>query len=119
MAIDILNRKEHLNIEGLRRIIAIKASINKGLSDELKVEFPNIIPVDRPKVESPSIIDSNWLVGFTDGEGCFNLGITKSNTHKIGTRVEARFILTQHSRDFDLMEKLVQFLGVWSFKEGK
>ena len=31
--------KEHLTIKGLHKIVAIKASMNKGLSDELKVAF--------------------------------------------------------------------------------
>lgn len=31
--IDIINRKEHLTMEGLRKIVAIRASMNKGLSE--------------------------------------------------------------------------------------
>ena len=54
-----------------------------------------------------------------DGEGCFNIMITKSNTHKIGTQVKTRFILTQHSRDLNLMKKLVQFLGCGILSEEK
>ena len=40
-----MNRGEHLTIEGLQKIVAIKASMNRGLSDKLKQAFPNIIPV--------------------------------------------------------------------------
>lgn len=40
--IDLMNRKEHLIIEGLHKIIAIKASINLGLSDELKEIFQRL-----------------------------------------------------------------------------
>ena len=32
-------------MEGLMEIVAIKASLNLGLSDELKSAFPNIIPL--------------------------------------------------------------------------
>jgi hypothetical protein len=32
-------RKEHLTISGLRKIVAIKASMNLGLSDKLKASF--------------------------------------------------------------------------------
>jgi len=45
-----MSRKEHLTIEGLHKIITIKATINRGLSDELKIAFPNTIPVPRPLV---------------------------------------------------------------------
>jgi hypothetical protein len=57
MVIILMSQKEHLRIEGLKKIVAIKASINLGLSDELKVVFPNLIPVERAKVEHPSTID--------------------------------------------------------------
>jgi hypothetical protein len=47
----ILN-KEHLTMEGLRKIVAIKASMNNGLSDELKAAFTNLPPVERPEAEA-------------------------------------------------------------------
>lgn len=67
----LINKKEHLTQEGLRSIIAIKASMNLGLSDELKVAFPDVNPEPRPLINQERIQDSNWLVGFINGEGCF------------------------------------------------
>lgn len=46
-------KKEHLTKESLKKIIAIKMSMNKGLSDYLKTSFPGIIPVVRPLCEIP------------------------------------------------------------------
>ncbi len=48
---------EHLTIEGLIKILALKASLNLGLSENLKVAFPNVIPVKRPLVEDQMIDD--------------------------------------------------------------
>ena len=48
---------EHLTMEGLKKIISIKASMNKGLPDGLKEAFPDIIPVARPLVKNQSIPD--------------------------------------------------------------
>ena len=98
IALDLMNHKEHLTIEGIHKLIAIKASMNLGLSEELKVAFPETIPVSRPIVEDQEIKDPNWLVGFTEAEGCFECVISKSKT-KTGFRVQLRFTLTQHSRD--------------------
>jgi hypothetical protein len=56
---ELMNRKEHLTSEGLIRIIVIRASMNNGLSPELKAAFPNIIPAPRPLIESTEIKDSN------------------------------------------------------------
>ena len=36
--------------EALKKIVAIKASMNGGLSNQLQAFFPNIIPVSRPLV---------------------------------------------------------------------
>ena len=52
-AFELVSRKEHLTIEGLRKLVAIKESINRGLSDELNALFPNTKPATRPVV--------NWV----------------------------------------------------------
>ena len=60
-AFNLIQNKEHLTKEGLRKIVAIKANMNLGLSDELKTAFPNIIPVPRPSsvLEDCQIQDPN------------------------------------------------------------
>ena len=40
--------KEHPTENGLRKIIAIRASMNRGLSSELQSAFPENLPVERP-----------------------------------------------------------------------
>jgi hypothetical protein len=54
-AFDIIESKEHLTIEGLKKLVAIKASINSGLSDTLKAAFPDITPAARPLVVKQEI----------------------------------------------------------------
>lgn len=49
-AVDLMFNKEHLHLEGLNKILSIRASMNKGLTETLKTMFPNIIPVERPIV---------------------------------------------------------------------
>ena len=39
-AVEILNRKEHLTIEGIRKLVSLRASLNNGLSDEVKLASP-------------------------------------------------------------------------------
>jgi hypothetical protein len=51
--------KEHLTKTGLIKIVALKASLNLGLSDELKKEFPNVVPIERPLVLNQKFEDSN------------------------------------------------------------
>ena len=58
-AIELMSKKEHLTEDGLRKIVAIRASMNKGLSDALKLDFPLITPVQRPEVQLPENFDPN------------------------------------------------------------
>lgn len=66
--------KDHLTSEGLQKIVNIRASINLGLTEKLKENFPNTLPVARPLVENQIIPHSKWVAGFTcfaGGDGCF------------------------------------------------
>lgn len=50
LVVELVNSGEHLTSEGLTKILALKASMNNGLSKSLKESFPGIIPVERPKI---------------------------------------------------------------------
>ena len=106
MVIEKIQRKEHLTLSGLQAIVAIRASMNLGLSQKLKLAFPDVVPVVRPIVENPRITDRNWIAGFTSGEGSFIINIFKGRT-KIGWIVKLEFKLTQHERDELLMKNLI------------
>jgi LAGLIDADG endonuclease len=58
-AYNLVKNKNHLELEGLKKIVAIKATINKGLSVELRTKeaFPDVIPVPRPLVQNQEIKD--------------------------------------------------------------
>jgi hypothetical protein len=109
-AFNLIKNKDHLTLEGLRKLVAIKASLNLGLSDELKELFPNIKPAQRPLVVTQEIPDPNWLAGFVDAEGCFSVGISDSLNLK-GSIVQLRFRITQHCRDAELLKSFIAYLG--------
>lgn len=94
-------------MEGLHKIVAIKASINQGLTEKLKTAFPNITPIQIPQTESMLICDPQWLAGFTSGVGCLIVTIRKSSTHRVGLQVELVFQINQHFRDEQLIINLV------------
>ena len=109
--IDLINNKAHLTVEGLNQIVNLKASMNLGLSDKLKLEFPRYRVMDRSVIycDNP-IINSSWLSGFVSAEGNFDVRTPKTN-NKTGYRVQLRFRITQHIRDIKLMKKIVDYLG--------
>lgn len=109
--IELLKDKKHLTKEGLDKLIAIKASLNLGLSNELKTAFPKVVPVSRPIVSNQNIPDPNWIAGFTSAEGCFIVNIKQSKTNSLGYQTILRFQITQHTRDRFLLTNIINYLG--------
>lgn len=52
---------------------------------------------ERVKIES-------WLVGFTDGEGCFSVSLIKNKTSKSGWQVFPEFVITQGKKSLPALE---------------
>jgi len=45
--VNLLNNKIHFTLEGIQKIVNLRASINKGLSEDLKKSFSNTIPFTK------------------------------------------------------------------------
>ena len=102
MVIITIKRKEHLTYEGLRKIVAIRAAMNWGLSEKLNLAFADVVLGETyswkvrartthyffnkknnrggARALTPQTIDPQWLAGFTSAEGCFLIMLTKSKT---------------------------------------
>lgn len=53
-----------------------------------------------------------WFVtGFSDGESCFNILVTKSSSNSIGWQVQSRYIIEVNIKDIDLLYKIQTFFG--------
>ena len=111
-AYELILNKRHLTIEGLKRLVAIRSLVNKGLSNQLKEAFPNLelVNINRCNVIK-EIPDPNWIAGFTSGEGNFSVRVFNSASHAIGYQVQLRFQITQQSRDKFIIERLISYLG--------
>lgn len=109
--VNLIKNKEHLTEQGLDNILSIRASMNKGLTENLKSIFPNIVPVERPIITNQNIKSPLWLVGFVDGEGCFYLKIT------IKKQIFLAFSISQHNRDKNLFNIIINYLGCGIIEE--
>lgn len=109
--IKLMCKKEHLNKEGLIKIINLRASLNRGLTDKLIKSFPIIVKVIKPKSIIPKNIDYNWLAGFFSGEGCFHVYVGKSLNSKTGYRVHLLLYINQHSKDEFLINLFKSIFG--------
>ena len=93
MATELILAKTHLTLEGLHKIVAIKAKINTGLSQSplgvhmplgttLQKAFPNIIEISRPLIDTSVIPSGSGLQGLQLATGllifkCQNLKVIK------------------------------------------
>lgn len=51
-------------------------------------------------------ITKQWLVGFTDGDGCFSISVATARGKKY---IQPRFYIAQ--KEVDILEKIQEFLG--------
>ena len=107
--VKLMLEKEHNTLEGVQKIVNIKASINLGLSNELKEAFPETIPVEKEE-KNISVIPQEWMAGFSTGESNFFITIQNSKT-KSGIAVSLRFSIAQDSRDLSLLESFENLFG--------
>jgi len=56
-------------------------------------------------------LDSNWVSGFVDGEGCFYVRISKSKRHKTGWGIYLSFEMGLNLRDKDLLLQIKSFFN--------
>jgi hypothetical protein len=118
LIVDLLNKKEHLTLEGIRKILSIKASMNNGLNETIKADFPNIIPVLRDNIESKDL-NPHWINGFIEGEGSFWIGIIKKNNTTSRLTPNLVFQITQHERDINLIKSFIEYFGCGRIKKEK
>ena len=104
----------HLNKEGLLKIVNIKASMNLGLSDKLITDFPYFSPVERPIINTESILHPHWISGFVTGDGSFSVTVTPAPKNKVKFSILLRFRITlapRNKKDSKLLELIVKYLS--------
>jgi hypothetical protein len=56
-------------------------------------------------------LDASWIVGFTDGEGCFHISINKISKMSLGWQVLPEFRIVQHEKDEQVLERIKNYFG--------
>lgn len=90
------------------KIVAIKASINRGLANKLLEALSNVTPWPKDLITNKKILYPLWIAGFVSLEGCFM--INKPIGNRISQALLA-FQITQHKRDELLMRSLIEYFS--------
>lgn len=56
-------------------------------------------------------VSNEYVVGLTDGEGCFYVNISKSSAYRAGAFVQLHFHLKMQERDRELLEMVRNTIG--------
>ena len=59
---------------------------------------------ERRKIES-------WIVGFTDGEGCFSVSFIRNATTKSGWQIFPEFVITQGEKSLKALKIFKKYFG--------
>ena len=122
--VKLMLNEEHRTLEGTQKIINIRASLNTGLSEDLKKAFPkwkavscyarrDLLPAARKLTKNKKAflnIDPDWLAGFATGESNLFIAVQKAKTNS-GISTSLRFSVAQHTRDILLLESFIKYFG--------
>lgn len=61
-------------------------------------------------------LDAKWIVGFTDGEGCFHISINRIPEMTLGWQVLPEFRIVQHEKDELLLHRIKNYFGFGEVK---
>ena len=62
-------------------------------------------------------LDPRWVTGFSDGEGCFHLSITKNEKMRVGWEIQLKFSIGLSSFDRTLLEQIKNLFSVGSINK--
>jgi hypothetical protein len=71
------------------------------------------------------LLQTGWVIGFVDGEGCFSIGFVRQydragrKGYKTGYQVAHEFAVTQGAKSASCLDELVDFFGVGSIVANK
>ena len=103
---EIIKQKEHLTESGILKLVGLKSSLNWGLSENLKIAFPNVAYVNKPEYKFNGIPNPFWVSGFTSGDGSFHL-----NLNQTSNRVSLRYSINLNIRDIEVLKGLASYFN--------
>jgi hypothetical protein len=59
-------------------------------------------------------LETQWVVGFVDGEGCFNIDTHVKVDMRWGIQMQPEFTVVQHERDVQILHALKDLFGCGS-----
>lgn len=118
-AVEIVDRKEHLDLDGYRKLLSFKASLKKGKTATIFQSelFSDIVPFNTEGIFIPNngALEPEFIAGFVAADGRFF--ISKPSANAKWANYDATFAISQDQRDEDLLKRIIITLGCGSLKK--
>jgi hypothetical protein len=122
-AVEIVDRKEHLNLEGYRKLLSFKASLKKGKGKGVTATifqselFSDIVPFNTEGIfiQKNTALVPEFIAGFVAADGTFF--ISKPSVKAKWANYDATFAISQNQRDEGLLKRIIMTLGCGSLKK--
>lgn len=113
---NLIKEKQHLTTKGLEQIVGMRCNLNKGLTFDLKANWPHVVPAGRPKYIFNGIPDPFWISWFVSGDSTFSVSKDKSD-NKIGPRFRLIFGTCLHIKDKELLKGILNFFNNYNVED--
>ena len=64
-----------------------------------------------PDNQQERLKNIGWIVGYTDGEGCFSVSMFRNKKTRYGWQVFPEFVVTQGKKSLNSLEFIQKFFG--------
>lgn len=115
----VINNKEHLTLDGFKRVLRLKAALPKGLDAAVFKDsrFSDIAPLDTSNifVKNTSKLSPYYVAGFVAADGSFYISLPNLNTK--WPNYDAGFSIAQNKRDELLLMRMIETLTCGAIKK--
>nr|YP_010990973.1 LAGLIDADG endonuclease family protein [Pappia fissilis]WOX61246.1 LAGLIDADG endonuclease family protein [Pappia fissilis] len=118
--LNIMQNNEHLTLEGLLKIISLKALFKKGLSNLLINAFPNYVKWNMPKyLPNLNLLSFDWLAGFINADGHFSAGLKVVDWSSTGYYCAPEISIAQDNISIIVLDQIISLLNLGKiYKDG-
>lgn len=114
-----MNNKEHLTLDGFKKVLRLKAALPKGLDAAVFKDsrFSDIAPLDTSNifVKNTSKLSPYYVAGFVAADGSFY--ISRPNLNTKWPNYDAGFSIAQNKRDELLLLRMIETLTCGAIKK--
>ena len=109
-SMEIIYNNPRLSNDNINLLLNLKSKFKPGLSDRIRFFYEESDFIDLNlqlnilEYIKPTELPDEWIAGFTESDGSFNISTSIDNNRKIKTRVLPEFSIVQNEKDLHILK---------------